>query len=84
MFNTEMMLIYGLKFDYFCTRPSTFFFSYSQKPPKLPHVRRGPSNLQIKAPQRDTRLKTRHDTMRAVEELVEVHKVEKTEKSIIR
>ncbi|RLW00351.1 hypothetical protein DV515_00008990 [Chloebia gouldiae] len=54
-----------------------------QKPPKAPHVRRGPSNLQIKAPQRDMRLKTRHDTMRAVEELVKVHKVEKTEKSII-
>ncbi|XP_039575738.1 endoplasmic reticulum mannosyl-oligosaccharide 1,2-alpha-mannosidase isoform X2 [Passer montanus] len=54
-----------------------------QKPPKPSHVRRGPSNLQIKAPRRDTRLKTRHDTMRAVEELVEADKVEKTEKSII-
>ncbi|KAI1231987.1 Endoplasmic reticulum mannosyl-oligosaccharide 1, partial [Lamprotornis superbus] len=54
-----------------------------QKPPKPPHVRRGPSNLQIKAPRRDTRLKTQHNTMRAVEELVEADKVEKTEKSII-
>ncbi|XP_038011846.1 endoplasmic reticulum mannosyl-oligosaccharide 1,2-alpha-mannosidase isoform X2 [Motacilla alba alba] len=54
-----------------------------QKPPKPPHVHRGPSNLQIKAPRRDTRLKTRHDTMRAVEELVKADKIEKTEKSII-
>ncbi|XP_033374393.1 UDP-N-acetylhexosamine pyrophosphorylase-like protein 1 isoform X3 [Parus major] len=54
-----------------------------QKPPKLPHVRRGPSNLQLKAPRRDTRLKTQYDTMRAVEGLVEVDKVEETEKSII-
>ncbi|NWV54344.1 MA1B1 mannosidase, partial [Daphoenositta chrysoptera] len=54
-----------------------------QKPPKPPHVHRGPSNLQIKAPRRDMRLKTRHDTIRTVEELVEADKVEKTEKSII-
>lgn len=79
-----MILIYGLKFYHPCNLPSTFFFSYSQKPPKQPHVRRGPSNLQIKAPRRDMRLKTQHDTMRAVEELVEADKVEKTEKSIIR
>lgn len=84
MFNTGMILIYGLKFYHLCNLPSTCFFSNSQKPPKPPHVRRGPSNLQIKAPRRDTRLKTRHETMRAVEELVEADKVEKTEKSIIR
>lgn len=61
-----------------------FFPLYTQKPPKPPHVRRGPSNLQIKAPRRDTRLKIQQDTMRAVEQLVEADKVEKTEKSIIR
>ncbi|XP_062361549.1 endoplasmic reticulum mannosyl-oligosaccharide 1,2-alpha-mannosidase [Cinclus cinclus] len=54
-----------------------------QKPPKPPHVRHAPSNLQIKAPRRNMRLKTQRDAMRAVEELVEADKVEKTEKSII-
>ncbi|KAM6048206.1 endoplasmic reticulum mannosyl-oligosaccharide 1,2-alpha-mannosidase [Chlamydotis macqueenii] len=54
-----------------------------QKPPKPPHFRRGPSNLQIKAPRKDVRLKTRHDTGRAVEEPVQADKEEKTEKSVI-
>ncbi|XP_049689219.1 endoplasmic reticulum mannosyl-oligosaccharide 1,2-alpha-mannosidase isoform X2 [Accipiter gentilis] len=54
-----------------------------QKPPKPPHVWHGPSNLQIKPPWRDVRLKTRHDTSRVVEEQVQADKEEKTEKSII-
>ena len=85
MFNTGMLLIYGLKFYHLCNIASTFFFSlFSQKPPKPPHVRRGPSNLQIKPPWRDVRLKNRHDTSRVVEEPVQADKEEKTEKSVIR
>ncbi|XP_032564245.1 endoplasmic reticulum mannosyl-oligosaccharide 1,2-alpha-mannosidase isoform X2 [Chiroxiphia lanceolata] len=55
----------------------------SPQQPNPPHVHRGPSNLQIKAPQRDTRLKTRHSTIRAVEGPVQTDKGEKMEKSII-
>ncbi|XP_075026248.1 endoplasmic reticulum mannosyl-oligosaccharide 1,2-alpha-mannosidase isoform X2 [Calonectris borealis] len=54
-----------------------------QKPPKPPHVRRGPSNLQIKPPRRDVKLKTQQDTSRIVEEPVQADKEEKMEKSVI-
>uniref|UniRef100_A0A8D0FXP6 alpha-1,2-Mannosidase n=1 Tax=Strix occidentalis caurina TaxID=311401 RepID=A0A8D0FXP6_STROC len=54
----------------------------SPQPPKPPHVRRGPSNLQNKPPWRDVRLKTRHDTSKVVEEPVQADKEEKTEKSL--
>ncbi|XP_065552014.1 endoplasmic reticulum mannosyl-oligosaccharide 1,2-alpha-mannosidase isoform X2 [Lathamus discolor] len=54
-----------------------------QKPPKPPHVRRGPSNLQIKPAWKDVRLNTRHGSSRVVEELIQANKEEKTEKSVI-
>ncbi|OPJ86339.1 hypothetical protein AV530_007158 [Patagioenas fasciata monilis] len=54
-----------------------------QKPPKPPHVRRGPSNLQIKPPRRDVRPKSRHDTSSVGHELVRAEQNEKTEKSVI-
>ncbi|XP_068771120.1 endoplasmic reticulum mannosyl-oligosaccharide 1,2-alpha-mannosidase isoform X2 [Struthio camelus] len=54
-----------------------------QKQPKLPHVRRGPPNLQIKPPRRGMRLKTQRDSSEVVEEPAQADKEEKTEKSII-
>ncbi|PKK18029.1 mannosidase, alpha, class 1B, member 1 [Columba livia] len=54
-----------------------------QKPPKPPHVRRGPSNLQIKPPRRDAGPRTRHDTSSVGQEPVHAAQNEKTEKSVI-
>lgn len=84
MFNTGMLVIYSLKFYHLCNIPSMYFFLYFQKPPKPPHVRRGPSNLQIKPPRRDVGPRTRHDTSSVGQEPVHAAQNEKTEKSVIR
>ncbi|NXX49779.1 MA1B1 mannosidase, partial [Tricholaema leucomelas] len=54
-----------------------------QKPPKLPHGRRGPPNLQLKPPRRSVRLKTQYDTIKAVEEPVQAEREENPEKPVI-
>ncbi|XP_060613211.2 endoplasmic reticulum mannosyl-oligosaccharide 1,2-alpha-mannosidase [Anolis sagrei] len=54
-----------------------------QKPPKLPPARRGPPNLQIRPPRRETREKMAEEAPRAEEEPAQAEREHKTEKSVI-
>nr|XP_060613211.1 endoplasmic reticulum mannosyl-oligosaccharide 1,2-alpha-mannosidase [Anolis sagrei ordinatus] len=54
-----------------------------QKPPKLPPARRGPPNLQIRPPRRETREKTAEEAPRVEEEPAQAEREHKTEKSVI-
>uniref|UniRef100_A0ABM5F5N8 alpha-1,2-Mannosidase n=1 Tax=Pogona vitticeps TaxID=103695 RepID=A0ABM5F5N8_9SAUR len=54
-----------------------------QKPPRLPPVRRGPPNLQIRAPQRETRVQSEDRAVDTEERLGQTDKGLKMEKPVI-